>query len=279
MQRRTFLAGISMAVTGAAKAWAQAAPMETFTQWMRASRPERDAAVKACLRRIEELDPKIQAWVQVAAQPALAAGALGGIPFGAKDIMETRGLATEDGLPIDKGRLGSSDAAIVTSLRRRGAILLGKTHTTAFAYRTPAPTRNPRHLEHTPGGGSSGSAAASRPACAIRARHEMRGRAPHRIDRGVTGLKPSYGRLPTKGVLPLCEEPGHRRLLHPHTGLHARTLGSDGHPSGRDETLTFGVPDPMPEVDADMLTSNAAGARYPATRRHRHPSQSTSPGC
>ena len=132
---------------------------QTFTQWLRASRPERDAAVKACLQRIAELDPKVQAWVQVAPQPALGAGPLG-IPFGAKDIMETRGLATEYRSPIYKGRLGSSDAAIVTSLRRRGAVLLGKTHTTAFAYRTPAPTRNPRNLEHTPGGSSSGSAAA-----------------------------------------------------------------------------------------------------------------------
>jgi Asp-tRNA(Asn)/Glu-tRNA(Gln) amidotransferase A subunit family amidase len=127
---------------------------------MQASRREREDAVKACLERIRTLDPKIQAWVQVAPQPALGDGPLAGIPFGAKDIMESRGLSTEYGSPIYKGRLGTTDAAIVTSLRRRGAVLLGKTHTTAFAYRTPAPTRNPRNLEHTPGGSSSGSAAA-----------------------------------------------------------------------------------------------------------------------
>lgn len=57
--------------------------------------------------------------------------------FGAKDIMETRGLSTDYGSPVYKGRLGSTDASIVTSLRQRGAVLLGKTHTTAFAYRTP----------------------------------------------------------------------------------------------------------------------------------------------
>ena len=213
-----------MAVTGAAEVWAQAAPIETFTQWMRASRPERDAAVKACLQRIEELDPKIQAWVQVAPQPALGAGPLDGIPFGAKDIMETRGLATEYGSPIYKGRLGSGDAAIVTSLRRRGAILLGKTHTTAFAYRTPAPTRNPRNLEHTPGGSSSGSAAAVaagmvpfalgtqtrgsvlRPASYLR-RHRLQAE-----------LRPRPGGR----CAAVREEPGHRRLLHP----HARTTCS-----------------------------------------------------
>ena len=159
--RRSFLAGISAAVVGwRADASAQTPRLETVTQWMNASPAERAAAVKACLDRIRDMDPKIQAWVQVAPQPALGDGPLSGIPFGAKDIMETRGLSTEYGSAIYKGRLGSTDAAIVTSLRRRGAILLGKTHTTAFAYRTPAPTRNPRNIEHTPGGSSSGSAAA-----------------------------------------------------------------------------------------------------------------------
>jgi Asp-tRNA(Asn)/Glu-tRNA(Gln) amidotransferase A subunit family amidase len=160
IHRRAFLAGLSAAVTGARSAWAQATPIESFALWMQASRREREDAVKACLERIRTLDPKIQAWVQVAPQPALGDGPLAGIPFGAKDIMESRGLSTEYGSPIYKGRLGTTDAAIVTSLRRRGAVLLGKTHTTAFAYRTPAPTRNPRNLEHTPGGSSSGSAAA-----------------------------------------------------------------------------------------------------------------------
>ena len=74
--------------------------------------------------------------------------------------METRGLSTEYGSPIYKGRIGTVDAAIVRDLRARGAVLLGKTQTTAFAYREPAPTVNPRNHEHTPGGSSSGSAAA-----------------------------------------------------------------------------------------------------------------------
>jgi Asp-tRNA(Asn)/Glu-tRNA(Gln) amidotransferase A subunit family amidase len=257
MQRRTFLAGISMAVTGAAYGWAQAAPIETLTQWMRASRPERDAAVKACLRRIAELDPSIQAWVQVAPQPALSAGPLDGIPFGAKDIMETRGLATEYGSPIYKGRLGSSDAAIVTSLRRRGAILLGKTHTTAFAYRTPAPTRNPRNLEHTPGGSSSGSAAAVAAgmvpfALGTQTRGSVLRPASYC---GVTGLKPSYGLVSTEGVLPYAKSLDTVGFFT-HTPDDMLALWEAmGHPSGRDETLTFGVPDPMPEIDADMAAA------------------------
>ena len=246
-----------MVVTGAARAWAQAAPIETFTQWMRASRPERDAAVKACLQRIEELNPKIQAWVQVAPQPALAAGPLGGIPFGAKDIMETRGLATEYGSPIYKGRLGSSDAAVVTALRQRGAILLGKTHTTAFAYRTPAPTRNPRNLEHTPGGSSSGSAAAVAAGMVPFALGtQTRGSVVRPASFcGVTGFKPSYGLVPVEGVLPYAKSLDTIGFFT-HTPADMLALWEAmGQSSGRDETLTFGVPDPMPEVDADMAAA------------------------
>jgi aspartyl-tRNA(Asn)/glutamyl-tRNA(Gln) amidotransferase subunit A len=73
-------------------------------------------------------------------------GKLDQIPFGVKDILETQGLATEYGSPVYKGRIGTADAAIVREMRQRGGILLGKTHAAAFAYRTPAPTRNPRDL-------------------------------------------------------------------------------------------------------------------------------------
>ena len=103
IHRRAFLAGFSAAVTGLRSVWAQAPPLERFAQWMQMSRREREDAVKACLQRIRTLDPKIQAWVQVAPQPALGDGPLAGIPFGAKDIMETRGLSTEYGSPIYKG--------------------------------------------------------------------------------------------------------------------------------------------------------------------------------
>ena len=206
IHRRAFLAGFSAAVIGARSVWSQA-PIETFTQWMRISRREREDALKACLLRIQTLDPKIQAWVQVAPQPALGDGPLAGIPFGAKDIMETRGLSTEYGSPIYKGRLGVTDAAIVMSLRRRGAVLLGKTHTTAFAYRTPGPTRNPRNLEHTPGGSSSGSAAAVAAgmvpfALGTQTRGSILRPASYC---GVTGFKPSYGLVSVDGVLPYAK--------------------------------------------------------------------------
>src|SRR6187402_1455680 len=161
IDRRTFLAMVSAgaAGSGATGMTAQAARLETFTQWMNASRQARVAALDATLSHIRSADPSIHAWVQVLPQRPTGDGPLAEIPFGAKDIMETRGLSTEYGSPIYKGRVGTTDATIVRDLRQRGAVLLGKTHTTSFAYRTPAPTRNPRNLAHTPGGSSSGSAA------------------------------------------------------------------------------------------------------------------------
>ena len=253
--RRSFLAGISVAVAGwRADASAQSPRLETVTQWLKASLSERAAGVKACLDRIRDIDPKIQAWVQVAPQPALGDGPLSGIPFGAKDIMETRGLSTEYGSAIYKGRLGSTDAAIVTSLRRRGGILLGKTHTTAFAYRTPAPTHNPRNLEHTPGGSSSGSAAAVAAgmvpfALGTQTRGSILRPASYC---GVTGFKPTYGLVSIDGVLPYAKSLDTIGFFT-HTPADMLALWEAmGHSSGRDETLTFGVPDPMPEVDVEM---------------------------
>jgi Asp-tRNA(Asn)/Glu-tRNA(Gln) amidotransferase A subunit family amidase len=257
IHRRAFLAGLSAAVAGARGVWGQATPIESFAQWMQASRREREVAVKACLERIRTLDPKIHAWVQVAPQPALGDGPLAGIPFGAKDIMETRGLSTEYGSPIYKGRLGTSDAAIVTSLRSRGAVLVGKTHTTAFAYRTPAPTRNPRNLEHTPGGSSSGSAAAVAAgmvpfALGTQTRGSILRPASYC---GVTGFKPSYGLVSVDGVLPYAKSLDTVGFFT-HTPADMLALWEAmGHSSGSDAPLSVGVPNPMPEVDAEMATA------------------------
>ena len=257
LDRRAFLTGLSVAVTGAQRAWAQAAPIESFAQWVQLSRRQREDAVKACLERIKKLDPKIQAWVQVAPQPALGDGPLSGIPFGAKDIMETRGLSTEYGSPIYKGRLGSTDAAIVTTLRRRGAVLLGKTHTTAFAYRTPAPTRNPRNLEHTPGGSSSGSAAAVAAgmvpfALGTQTRGSILRPASFC---GVTGFKPSFGLIPVDGVLPYAKSLDTVGFFAHAPADMLALWEAMGHSSGGDETLSLGIPDPMSKVDADMATA------------------------
>src|SRR5258708_4769504 len=136
-------------------------------------------------------------WVQVQPERPTADGPLSEIPFGAKDIIETQGMATEYGSPLYKGRLGSADAAIIREMRSRGAILLGKTVTTAFAYRTPGPTRNPRNLEHTPGGSSSGSAAAVAAGMVpFTIGEQTRGSMIRPASYcGVTGFKPTYDLL------------------------------------------------------------------------------------
>src|SRR5262249_45836432 len=146
IDRRTFLLGGAAAVFGAAAASARR--LETLSDWLNASRRARAAALPPCLEWIHEKDPSILAWVQVKPERPTGSGPLDDIPFGVKDVIETEGLATEYGSPIYKGRIGTGDAAIVRDLRKRGAVVLGKTHTAAFAMRTPPPTRNPRNLEH-----------------------------------------------------------------------------------------------------------------------------------
>ena len=133
--------------TGYSRDWLM---LERFEDWWRADRDLRQQALMPLLERIEELDADIQAWVQVVPQFPTADGPLADIPFGVKDIIETAHLATEYGSPLYAGRLGTADADIVRRLRARGAVMVGKTETCAFACRTPARTRNPRNLAHTP---------------------------------------------------------------------------------------------------------------------------------
>jgi Asp-tRNA(Asn)/Glu-tRNA(Gln) amidotransferase A subunit family amidase len=130
--------------------------------------------VEACLARIAEVDGQIQAWTfldpDYALQQARVAderrlsgapvGALHGVPVGVKDIFDTADMPTEFGSPIYSERTPSRDASVVAMLRAAGAVIMGKTVTTEFAYFSPGKTRNPHNSEHTPGGSSSGSAAA-----------------------------------------------------------------------------------------------------------------------
>ena len=93
LSRRSFLGALSVAAVSARPlvGAVQTARMETFSEWLAASRPDRASAAQACLERIRTMDPSIHAWVQVAPQPSLGDGSLAGISFGAKDIMETQG--------------------------------------------------------------------------------------------------------------------------------------------------------------------------------------------
>ena len=253
------VAGISelAALPSGVAAAVESPHMETLTEWLQADRDARKRGLEVCLQRIRELDPSIHAWVQVQPERPTADGPLSEIPFGAKDIIETQGMATEYGSPLYKGRLGSGDAAIIREMRSRGAILLGKTVTTAFAYRTAGPTRNPRNLAHTPGGSSSGSAAAV-----------AAGMVPFTIGEqtkgsmirpasfcGVTGFKPTYDLLPMEGVLPVSKSLDTLGLFT-HTPADMLALWNAlGHPAGREEQFAFGAPEPIPECEPEMANA------------------------
>ena len=190
--------------------------------------------VECCLRRIEMLEERVRAWVRVDEQGARRAaerlgkmarqgellGPLHGIPVGIKDIVDVAGWPTEAGSPLLRGSVANQDAAVVRRLRASGAILLGKTATTEFAYLDPAPTRNPWRLEHTPGGSSSGSAAAVAAGMCMAAVGSQTGGSIIRPASfcGVAGLKPTFGRVDIAGVVPVS-----RHLDH--VGPIARTAG------------------------------------------------------
>lgn len=259
MDRRTFLTVLSAAAAASAavRTVAQTPRLETLTEWMNASLDARALALQPTVDRIRALDSTLHAWVQVLPQAPTGEGPLTGIPFGAKDIMETRGLSTEYGSAIYKGRIGTTDAAIVRDLRARGAVLLGKTHTTAFAYREPAPTVNPRNHAHTPGGSSSGSAAAV-----------AAGMVPFALGTqtmgsvlrpasycGVTGFKGTYGLVSLEGVLPFSSSLDTLGFFT-HTPADMLALWQAmGHPAGQAEEIAVGAPDPVPQVDGQMMVA------------------------
>src|SRR5712691_2356385 len=135
-----------------------------------AGRTTCEAVVRACLDRVAAREGEVQAWAYLDPDQALASarafdrngrhGPLAGVPVGVKDIIDTFDMPTEWGTPIHRGRRTRRDAACVALTRKAGGIVLGKTVTTEFANLHPGKTRNPRNVTRTPGGSSSGSAAA-----------------------------------------------------------------------------------------------------------------------
>jgi Asp-tRNA(Asn)/Glu-tRNA(Gln) amidotransferase A subunit family amidase len=175
--------------------------------------------VAACLDRIDALEPSIQAWVHVDAWGALAearerdaaiadgrpVGPLHGVPIGIKDIIDVAEMPTRAGAAAFAHTMPTVDAPLVARLRDAGAVILGKTHATQFAYRDPAPTRNPWSLGQTPGGSSSGSAAAvaARMVPAAIGTQTVGSILRPAAYCGVVGCKGSFGTVPLEGVVPL----------------------------------------------------------------------------
>lgn len=173
---------------------------------------------QACLERIAEREPAVQAFehldIDYVMKQAEAAdryratgrttGPLHGVPVGVKDIIDTRDLPTENGTVFDKGRRPVNDAAVVVRLREAGAIILGKTVTTELAAFTPGKTRNPHDTSRTPGGSSSGSAAA---VAAYMTPLAIGTQTNGSVIRpasfcGVVGFKPTRGSISRRGILP-----------------------------------------------------------------------------
>ncbi len=227
--------------------------LRQFVEWLEARARTPEDLLAMCLERIAARDVLLRAWVEVAPQAALDKGPLTGIPFGAKDNYETRGLATEYGSSLYAGRKGADDAALVTDLRKRGAALVGKTQTTAFAYFDPAPTRNPHNTAHTPGGSSSGSAVAV-----------AAGMVPFALGTqtlgsvlrpasfcGVVGFKPSAGLLPLEGVLPFAPSLDTAGLFT-QTADDMQMLWTRMGNAGGSPKSSLAVPSLMPPVDPRM---------------------------
>jgi Asp-tRNA(Asn)/Glu-tRNA(Gln) amidotransferase A subunit family amidase len=171
-----------------------------------------EAVVRSCLERIAEREPVLRAWSHLAGEAALARAReldrakqktlLGGVPFGIKDIFDTADMPTTYGSPIYVGCRPASDASAAALPRAAGGVLFGKTVTTEFANRHPGPTTNPHDPDFTPGGSSSGSAAAVADFMVPLAIGTQTGGSVIRPAAycGVIGFKPSFGLFPPAGM-------------------------------------------------------------------------------
>jgi Asp-tRNA(Asn)/Glu-tRNA(Gln) amidotransferase A subunit family amidase len=189
--------------------------------------------VADCLARIDAVEPEVQAWAHLDRDHAMmqaeaadlnrkqgkATGPLHGVPVGIKDIFDTGDMPTEFGSPLWAGRTPRRDAAAVARLRAAGAVIMGKTVTTEYAYFHPGKTRNPHDPARTPGGSSSGSAAAVAARMVPGAIGSQTNGSVIRPAAfcGVVGFKPTHGLIPRSGALLLS------RTLD-HVGTFARSV-------------------------------------------------------
>jgi len=188
-----------------------------------------EGLVQSCLDRINERDDAVGAWTHLAGDAACkiaakgSGGPLYGAPVGIKDLIDTVDMPTGYGSSIYNGHRPQWDAACVMAIRNAGGIILGKTVTTEFAYFGPGKTANPHDLARTPGGSSSGSAAA---VADFQVPAALGTQTAGSIIRpasfcGVVGYKPTYGLLPLTGVRPLAPSMDH-------LGVFARSVHDAG---------------------------------------------------
>lgn len=185
--------------------------------------------LESCLEQVARRDRDVRAWAAIDERSARARaceldearargeplGRLHGIPIGVKDVVNVRGFVTLAGCVDRAGRRETKDASIVRALRDEGAVIMGKLHTAQFAFRDPPPTRNPWDLSRTPGGSSSGSAAAVAARMCFGSIGTQTGGSLLRPAAfcGMAACKPTLGVLSMEGVLPVAPELDHLGVI------------------------------------------------------------------
>ncbi|MGJ5177885.1 amidase [Bradyrhizobium oligotrophicum] len=164
-----------------------------------------------CLTKTRAIEPRLKAFEYLPRDVTAKTGPLGGIPVAIKDIIATSDMPTTNGSAIYRDHVPAADAWVVERLRSLGATIFGKTVSTEFAWRHPGPTVNPWNPEHTPGGSSSGSAAAVAAGLVPLALGTQTLGSVIRpaAFNGVVGFKPSFGAIPRVGVHPLSPSLDH----------------------------------------------------------------------
>jgi amidase len=209
-----------------------------------------DRYAAACLEKAKAREPALRAFEYLPQNTARRPGPLSGIPVAIKDIFATSDMPTTNGSPIYRDHIPTADAWVVERLRSLGATIFGKTVSTEFAWRHPGPTVNPWNRKHTPGGSSSGSAAAVAAGIVPLALGTQTLGSVIRpaAFNGIVGLKPSFGAIPRTGVHPLSPSLDHVGFLARRVDDVALALSLLAASSDRD---LHGRPLPGFHVDTD----------------------------
>src|SRR6266478_3715139 len=208
-----------------------------------------DQYAATCVEKTKAVEPRLKAFEYLPQNTARRPGPLSGIPVAIKDIIATSDMPTTNGSPIYRDHVPARDAWVVERLRNLGATIFGKTVSTEFAWRHPGSTVNPWNPAHTPGGSSSGSAAAVAAGIVPLAlgTQTLGSIIRPAAFNGVVGFKPSFGAIPRAGVHPLSPS-------HDHVGLFARRVDDVAFAlsllAGSDDSDPHGRPLPGFEIDA-----------------------------
>jgi Asp-tRNA(Asn)/Glu-tRNA(Gln) amidotransferase A subunit family amidase len=224
-----------------------------------------DAYAATQLETAKAIEPTLRAFEVLPTDVTRKPGPLSGIPVGIKDIIATTDMVTTNGSAVYKDHVPAADAWVVERLRNLGATIFGKTVSTEFAWRHPGPTTNPWNPRHTPGGSSSGSAAAVAAGLVPLAlgTQTLGSVVRPAAFNGVVGFKPSFGAIPRSGVHPLSPSLDH-------VGFFARRVDDVAYAlsllMGSSDSDTHGRPGPTFEVSVDHGLQTLAAPRLAVVR-------------